>query len=50
MKTALQLVGAGLTWSVRYISRLAPQPWGTPYIWPLTLFQDRSFRNGSMSA
>jgi hypothetical protein len=34
--TTLQLVGAGFTLSVRHISRLAPRPWGTPYIWPST--------------
>ena len=26
--------GAGLTLSALYISRLAPHPWGMPYIWP----------------
>ncbi len=44
--TVPQLVGAGFTLSVRHISRFAPYPCGTPYIWPLTEFHDRFFRYG----
>ena len=43
-------VGAGFTLSVRYISRLAPQPCGMPYIWPFTEFHGLFFRTAKMSA
>lgn len=38
-KTADQEVGAGRTFWVLYISRLAPRPCGMPYILPFTEFQ-----------
>ena len=48
--TAPHESGAPLTTSVLYINRLAPQPCGTPYIWPSTEFHGRSLRNDEMVA
>ena len=42
--------GASRTTSRLYISRLAPQPCGIPYICPSTEFHDLSFRNGEIVA
>ena len=46
--TAPHVSGAPLTTSVLYISRLAPQPCGMPYIWPFTEFHGLSLRNAEM--
>jgi hypothetical protein len=48
--TAPHEFGASRTTSMLYISRLAPQPCGTPYIWPFTEFHDLSLRNDEIVA
>ncbi len=48
--TADQLSGAGVTASSLYINRLAPRPWGTPYIGPLTEFHAWFFSDSKRSA
>ncbi len=49
-KTASHDWGAGVTTSVRHISRLAPRPCGTPYAVPSNEFQGLSFSPSTTSA
>jgi hypothetical protein len=48
VNTAPHESGASVTTPTLYINRFAPQPCGTPYIWPSTEFHGLSLRKPEM--